>query len=310
MTAPPVTRASERGVVLVVDDAPDSLRMLIDALEDSKLSALVAKDADAALALLERVTPDVILLDAVMPGMDGFTLCAEIKRRPANLTTPVLFMTGLSETADIVRGFQAGGVDYLVKPINPLELIARVSAHIANARMIADARAALEATGDSVFSISADGAVLWMSSAAQTHIAARDDDAARGWIASNARIRSWLRAAAGHSIVAIEPVSITLPAGDPATLRLVGRGPNGDLIVRVTATRPSDASIAFVETFGLSEREADVLVWLAQGKTNDDIATILKISQRTVSKHVESILNKLGAENRTAAAIKAVKAGL
>ena len=101
-------------------------------------------------------------------------------------------MTGLSDTADILRGFEGGGVDYLVKPINPDELIARIAAHAANARMIAGARAALEATGDAVFAIGRDGTFRWTSAAAQTQLQAPTPEAVRDWFVANAPSADWL----------------------------------------------------------------------------------------------------------------------
>lgn len=301
--------ASDRGVVMLVDDNPDTLRMLIEALEDAGLTALVARDADAALALLDRIAPDVILMDAVMPGVDGFALCAIIKARPDCAAIPVVFMTGLSDSADIVRGLDAGGVDYLVKPINPEELIARIGVHVANARMIADARAALEATGDAVFAIGRDGGFRWTSAAAQTLLAAASPDDVRDWIDRNGPAPEWRAKAARSGLHAIEAVAVALPNDEAAQVSLIGRGANGDLILRLSRVEAGSATHDLADLFGLSERESDVLIWLARGKTNEDIATILQISSRTVSKHVENILAKLAVENRTAAAIKVVRAG-
>ncbi|MFT3855989.1 MAG: response regulator [Aquabacterium sp.] len=129
------------GTVLVVDDAPDTLRMLCDALADEGYTVLVARDGVQALARLDVVRPDAILMDAVMPGLSGFETCQRIKAHAAWSAIPVIFMTGLSETADIVAGFDAGGVDYVVKPVRIGEVLARLSTHVRNARQ---ARAALE----------------------------------------------------------------------------------------------------------------------------------------------------------------------
>lgn len=115
--------------------------------------------------------------------------------------------------------------------------------------------------------------------------------------------------AARRAAPAVEPARVKLPSGRPARLTLIGRGANGDLILRIDAKSTPEDGAALAAHFGLSPREADVLQWLARGKTNEDIAAILSISKGTVSKHIESILAKLAVENRTAAAIRAVKAG-
>ena len=132
-----------REVVLVVDDSPETLRMLTDALDQAGMTVMVALDGSAAMKVVEQITPDIILLDAVMPGFDGFEACRRLKSEPALSHVPVVFMTGLSETEHIVRGLEAGGVDYVTKPIVIEEMLARIRVHLANARLI---RRAAEAT--------------------------------------------------------------------------------------------------------------------------------------------------------------------
>jgi len=97
---------------------------------------MVALDGSAAMKVVEQITPDIILLDAVMPGFDGFEACRRLKSEPALSHVPVVFMTGLSETEHIVRGLEAGGVDYVTKPIVIEEMLARIRVHLANARLI------------------------------------------------------------------------------------------------------------------------------------------------------------------------------
>lgn len=139
-------RDAHRGTVLVVDDAPDTLRLLCDALDEAGYTVLVARDGEQALERLERVTPDAILLDAVMPGLGGFETCRRIKAHEAWASIPVIFMTGLSDTADVVAGFAAGGVDYVVKPVRIEEVQARLVTHVRNARTVRDAQALAQRT--------------------------------------------------------------------------------------------------------------------------------------------------------------------
>ncbi|MGC4060897.1 MAG: DNA-binding response regulator [Aquabacterium sp.] len=134
---------SRQGTVLVVDDAPDTLRMLCDALATEGYTVLVARDGQQALSRLDVVTPDVILMDAVMPGLTGFQTCQRIKAHADWSAIPVIFMTGLSETADVVAGFDAGGVDYVVKPVRIEEILARLTTHVRNARVARQAMAAM-----------------------------------------------------------------------------------------------------------------------------------------------------------------------
>ncbi len=137
-----------QGTVLVVDDAPDTLRMLCDALDAEGYTVLVARDGEQALARLAVVTPDAILMDGLMPGLSGFETCQRIKAHAAWSVIPVIFMTGLSETADIVAGFEAGGVDYVVKPVRIEEVLARLSTHVRNARAAREAQALVLRSGD------------------------------------------------------------------------------------------------------------------------------------------------------------------
>ncbi len=134
----------DNACILVVDDSPDSLKFLTDVIEETGDTVLVALAGQKALEVIDQVTPDVILMDAVMPGMDGFETCRRLKENSDMLHVPVIFMTGLSDTEHIVEGFQAGGVDYLVKPIDPDEFIARMQVHLANAKLAQSAYVAMD----------------------------------------------------------------------------------------------------------------------------------------------------------------------
>src|SRR6188768_4186720 len=102
---------ARRDTVLVVDDTPETLGFLTDMLDNAGFTVLIATDGDSALKLVDQITPDLVLLDAVMPGMDGFETCRRLKRDAGLDNVPIIFMTGLAETEHIVRGLEAGGVD-------------------------------------------------------------------------------------------------------------------------------------------------------------------------------------------------------
>src|SRR5690606_21271561 len=120
-----------RDIVLLIDDSPEALGFLTEALEQSGYTVLIATSGTTALSIAERITPDIILLDAIMPGMDGFETCQQLKASSTVSQVPVLFMTGLTETEHVVRALDCGGVDYLTKPINVDELRARIKVHLA-----------------------------------------------------------------------------------------------------------------------------------------------------------------------------------
>ncbi|MFT7413318.1 MAG: DNA-binding response OmpR family regulator, partial [Paraglaciecola sp.] len=146
-------------VVLVVDDSPESLGMLNVALNNQGFTALVALNGAQALSIAEKIEPDVVLLDAVMPEMDGFETCRRLKLQLPN--TPIIFMTGLTDVEDVVKGFEAGGIDYVTKPISPDEVIARIKTHIQTARLALSAQDALDHAGSNVFCVSDQGRLSW-----------------------------------------------------------------------------------------------------------------------------------------------------
>jgi DNA-binding response OmpR family regulator/anti-anti-sigma regulatory factor len=120
-----------RVVVLVVDDDPVNLKVLSQALAGQSFSIAVATDGEMALEQVRHELPDLILLDAVMPGMDGFEVCRRLKADPATQEIPVIFMTALAEITNRIRGFNLGAVDYVTKPFEREELLARVNTHLA-----------------------------------------------------------------------------------------------------------------------------------------------------------------------------------
>lgn len=132
----------EPSIVLIVDDVPDNLALLSDALEHAGHMVLVALDGSTALQRMQRLKPDIVLLDALMPGIDGFETCRQIKARPEFEEVPVLFMTALTESEHVLQGFAAGGVDYVTKPIVPEQVLARVASHLRTARALRTARQA------------------------------------------------------------------------------------------------------------------------------------------------------------------------
>lgn len=140
----------EPGVILIVDDTPENLAMLSDALECSGHMVLVALDGHSALDRLQRKRPDVILLDALMPGIDGFETCRRIKADSQFSDIPVLFMTALTDSEHVLQGFAAGGSDYVTKPINPDEVQARIAAHLRTSRLLQSAREPVNAPARSL----------------------------------------------------------------------------------------------------------------------------------------------------------------
>lgn len=294
--------ASTRSAILVADDSAETLGMLSDVLEGAGFTAFVALRGDRALSIARQVTPDLILLDAIMPGMDGFETCRALKREPALARVPVIFMTGLSEPEDVVRGLEAGGVDYVTKPIEPQELLARIRVHLANARVEKSARAALDSAGRYLLAADEEGCLLWWTPQAGALMA----DTLTEPLAEGVRLPAMLAqalAAAGD----LNRVEVVLErsSGESIHVQGVGRLSPGEILLRVSEAEAALAGSVeerLRQSYQISAREAEVLNWLSQGKTNRDIAEILNVSPRTVNKHLERIFRKIGVENRTSAA--------
>jgi two-component system sensor histidine kinase/response regulator len=122
------------GCVLVVDDNPTNLSVLVNLLRDVGLRVLVATDGESAIEQIEYVKPDLILLDVMMPGIDGFETCQRLKTNSETSKIPIIFMTALSETVDKVRGLSLGAVDYVTKPFEHEEVLIRIRTHLTIAK--------------------------------------------------------------------------------------------------------------------------------------------------------------------------------
>jgi diguanylate cyclase (GGDEF)-like protein len=117
-------------VILIVDDNPNNLKLLFDFLKESGFKVLVAKDGESAIEKLQEVSPNIILLDVMMPGIDGFETCYRLKASVATKDIPVIFMTALTDRVDKVKGLSLGAVDYITKPFQQEEVLARVQLHL------------------------------------------------------------------------------------------------------------------------------------------------------------------------------------
>jgi len=126
-----LTSAAQPATILIVADETTNLATLSAYLEAAGFEVLAAQDGASGLSIVERARPDLILLDVLMPGLDGFETCRRLKAAEGIQDIPVIFMTALTETADKVTGFEVGGVDYVTKPFQVEELLARVKTHLA-----------------------------------------------------------------------------------------------------------------------------------------------------------------------------------
>ncbi|MBF0678910.1 MAG: response regulator [Devosia sp.] len=292
----------DQDIVLLVDDSPESLGFVTAALETAGVTVLVARSGQAALGIAQRVTPDVVLMDAVMPGLDGFETCRQLKAMATLTHVPVIFMTGLTETEHIIHALESGGVDYLSKPINVDELRARIRVHLANARRAQSARIALDAAGRHLVAFDEAGGVMWSTPQANRLLERSGMDGA-GQAEMAQRFALWLKGNPGHGGV----FELSLPEAPLLQFSFLGIVGGAEYLFRLAGAQAAGQEDALRQSFGLTNRESEVLLWIARGKSNKDIGDILGLSPRTVNKHLEQVYTKLGVENRASAAIKALQ---
>jgi DNA-binding NarL/FixJ family response regulator len=297
--------AAPRPVILVVDDSPEALRLLTGTLEEAGMSVLIAIDGLAALDLLTRVTPDLILMDAMMPQLDGFDTTRQIKANPTFQYLPIIFMTGLTETGHVVRGLNAGGIDFVSKPIVIDELLARIRVHLATARVAHGSQLALDTSGRPALAVDRAGEPQWLTPAAGAMLERMFPD----WSAASGTLPEAFVAAL-RQLQAGAPAPgarVTLAVGE----RTLEAGflrctPAEQWVFRLAERHEGEEKTILAAQHGLTSREAEVLLWISRGKPNREVSEILQISPRTVNKHLEQIFEKMGVENRASATAIAV----
>lgn len=294
------------GIVMIVDDTPGNLALLSDTLSEAGYRVLVATDGLSALEQIAYLKPDIILLDVMMPGIDGFETCNRLKSEPETADIPVLFMTALSELDDLLRGFGEGAVDYIVKPIRPPEVLARVDMQLTQARNLQRAENALNNSSFSALAIDSSGNITWLTPGGtrwldeflQKHALTGKNEVGSllpkpilEWVRQRLEVaeksdgKSFESYRAGVSFSA----KIT-PCQNPGEYLLVLEKHSGEWDIDLVRN-----------SLGLTFRETEILMWISRGKTNKEVGIILNSSPRTINKHLEHIFEKLGVVTRAAA---------
>ena len=266
---------------------------------------LVATDGESALELVEQVTPDIVLMDALMPGLSGFETCRRLKRDKLLASLPVIFMTGLSETEYVVEGLAAGGVDYVTKPIVVDELLARIRVHLANARMSSETHAELDASGRFLLAMDHRGRLLWCTPKAKTLLDHLFAENTGGTPRLPDHITTQLL---GDRANLLPAASQIVDAGEfQLEFTLLSSIGSDEFLFRIAEKNAGSEEQRLQKSLALTSREAEILAWISRGKTNRDVGEILNISPRTVNKHLEQVFTKLGVENRAAATARAIR---
>jgi DNA-binding response OmpR family regulator/DNA-binding CsgD family transcriptional regulator len=292
--------------VLVVDDTPANLGVVLESLGSGGLRVLMAESGTRALELLARQPVDLVLLDVVMPGLDGFATFARIRQHAAWSNLPVIFMTAIDDPEQKVRALEAGAVDYINKPVHPPEVLARVRTHLElraarrtlerqNAAL--EAEVALRADAEAQLAQSLDRALL---------VADRDGRIVFQTLRATHLLHKHLPTHTPGRLPAELRDAEKLHTQSGTLLLRRFRGPGEDPLTVLQLTEESaPPGPKELTVLGLTPRQAEVLYWIAQGKTNGETALILGTSPRTIDKHVEQMLERLGVENRLAAASRA-----
>jgi DNA-binding NarL/FixJ family response regulator len=323
-----MTLESEQRTILLIDDTINNLRVAVDLLRTYGYRILTASNGEDGLARALLARPDLILLDIRMPGIDGLETCRRLKANPETASTPVIFMTALTDTDDKVRGFEVGGVDYVTKPFDAGELLARVRTHLE----LSDLRLHLiKRVQERTAALTEEVALRKRSQEEQAQLLellrgqseqlrqltrkslAREE--AEAGLAGNVR---------GHIIPRLEAVRIVLTQmhhlfqSQRAVLdvsivdNLEGQLAHGlslqnralDELRQATAIERQHANSSQNPhndlLLKLTTREYEVLQLIAQGKSNSEIAEILVVSRSTVSSYRTRIMRKLGIEDAAA----------
>jgi CheY-like chemotaxis protein/DNA-binding CsgD family transcriptional regulator len=294
--------------VLVVDDTPANLGVVLELLGSSGLRVLLAESGSRALELLRQQPIDLVLLDVVMPGMDGFATFAQIRTDPARTDIPVLFMTAIDDPTQKVRALEGGAVDYISKPLHPPEVLARVRTHLelraARRALVAqnerlEAEVALRLDAEEQLAQSLDRALLVADQQGRLVFVTRR--------ASNLLHKHFSAPPAGRLPPELHNADrLTTAAGVLLVHRFAERDSDA-LTVYFLHEEHAPPGPAELIPLGVTPRQAEVLYWIAQGKTNAEIGIILGTSPRTIHKHVEMLFERLGVENRAGAIAMATR---
>jgi DNA-binding NarL/FixJ family response regulator len=208
-------------------------------------------------------------------------------------------MTGLSDSEDVVRGFEAGAIDYVTKPISPDEVIARIKTHIETAKLALSAQDALDHSGTNVFCVSHLGRLSWATPNVHKLIETIAPNDQSPWASIATELEKWLKTDRTQNLQ-INCFSQPLEV-------FYQRQQEDKHLLHIVQAKDKKTAIHLQENLPITKRESEVLYWVSYGKTSWEISQILEMSPRTVNKHLEQIFKKLGVDNRTSAAAISIR---
>jgi len=294
--------------VLIVDDTPDNLAVLSDMLSEYGYRVLVATDGLSALEQIKHLQPDIILLDVIMPGIDGFETCRRLKENHITENIPIIFMTGLSELDNLLKGFKQGAVDYIVKPIRPAEVLARIDNQLSQQRNSQRIEQSLNHIGFAALAFNNAGMMTWLSTTAtQILYEYFQLKPTENFIKANEPLPQAILKQIIPKIKNKQLILTDIQVGDFHTGKIIPSSQIDEYMLLIQKSDQEWNLASLKASFGLTAREAEILMWVSRGKTNKEVGLILDTSPRTVNKHLEHIFEKLGVPTRTAAVAKVLK---
>lgn len=295
--------------ILIIDDTPDNLAVLSDMLSEYGYRVLVATDGISALEQIEYLKPDIILLDVIMPGIDGFETCQRLKENHLTENIPVIFMTGLSELDNLLKGFKQGAADYIVKPIRPAEVLARIDAQLAQKRNSQRIEQSLHHVGFAALAFNKSGTITWLSTTASQILYDYfpSEELSKKHIQTGELLPQIVLNQITPKIEQNQLTLTDIKISDLYTGKIIPSSLTNEYMLLIQKSNQEWNLASLKASFGLTAREAEILMWVSRGKTNKEVGLILETSPRTVNKHLEHIFEKLGVPTRTAAVAKVLK---
>lgn len=286
-------------IALIIDDDIDTVSMLNDMLSQAEFTTLVALDGIQAIQITQQLIPHIILIDGIMPKMNGFETCQKLRQNPLLARVPIIFMTGLNGTEHVLHAFDNGVVDYIIKPIKHDELLARIRTHLHNSQLTFSAINALDIIGQATFTLNLQGEILWATPQAIKLLQPLLNVPNQLTLDFKQIIIPWLKKAEYR-------YSLLYQRNFPPLRFFYLEKNNWHEFLLSIEIEQQDEVIRLKKFFNITHREAEVILCLSKGKTNTEAAQILELSARTINKHLEHIYKKMDVDNRILAAQKVI----
>ena len=314
----------KKRTLLIVDDNATNLKVAVEHLKAYSYTILTASNGESGLERAQLTQPDLILLDIKMPGIDGIETCRRLKANPDLSAIPVIFMTALGDADDKVRGLEAGAVDYITKPIEAAELLARVQTHLTLRDLqlsleerVQERTATLEdevarrkrnqAERDQLLDLVRQQSeqLHYLTQQVLDSQAQRDQglaEALKDQVAEKMGLLEIHLSRVQHSLKTLGTLDPALRSAQAATEQALGllaeiRQQTQQVTDNLHQRPPTDQQVRESPLFKLTTREYEVLQLIAQGKTNAEIADLLVVARPTISTYRTRILNKLGLQD-------------